>query len=84
MLDLGLRVDKIGKSSVTYEVGVFEHQEAEEGADVDGPSAVGGYTHVFVDNETRKSSEMSKQIKEGLQRLCTTIKHVDPKAKARL
>ncbi|KAI0923108.1 hypothetical protein AcV5_009925 [Taiwanofungus camphoratus] len=43
VLDLGLRVNKLGTSSVGYEVGVFE-----EGQDV--PSAVGGYTHVFTDS----------------------------------
>ena len=52
VLDLGLRVSKLGKSSVTYEVGVFEEGK-------DRPSAVGGYTHVFVENENRKSTQMA-------------------------
>ena len=39
-----MRVNKLGKTSVTYEVGVFE--EGKE--DV---RAVGGFTHVFVDRE---------------------------------
>ncbi|KAG6861715.1 hypothetical protein C0995_012719 [Termitomyces sp. Mi166 len=62
VLDLGLRVSKLGTSSVTYEVGVFG-----EGKDV--PAAVGGYTHVFVDSVTRKGAPISKDTKIGLQKL---------------
>ncbi|XP_006459529.1 hypothetical protein AGABI2DRAFT_191480 [Agaricus bisporus var. bisporus H97] len=59
VLDLGLRVNKLGKSSVEYEVGVFLQGK-------DEPAAVGGYTHVFVDSESRKSVAMAKETKEGL------------------
>ncbi|KAI9448231.1 thioesterase thiol ester dehydrase-isomerase [Lactarius indigo] len=54
VLDLGLRVNHLGKSSVTY-----EHE----------PAAVGGYTHVFVDAVSRKTSQIGEQTREGLQRL---------------
>lgn len=62
VLDLGLRVNHVGKSSVAYEVGVFREGGAE-------PAAVGGYTHVFVDAVSRKPSQMRDRTKEGLQRL---------------
>ncbi|KAG2352542.1 HotDog domain-containing protein [Suillus spraguei] len=62
VLDLGLRVVKLGSSSVTYEVAVFE-----EGKDV--PAAVGGYTHVFVDRGSRKSTAMTEPLREGLSSL---------------
>lgn len=62
VLDLGLRVSQLGKSSVTYEVGVFE-------AGKEQPSAVGGYTHVFVENESRKSTQISGKTREGLEKL---------------
>ena len=62
MLELGLRVTKLGKSSVTYEIGVFE-----EG--VESAAAVGGYTHVFVESGSRKTGKMSKEIREGLEKL---------------
>ena len=63
VLNLGLRVSKLGNSSVAYEVAVFE-----EGHDV--PSAVGGYTHVFVDSVTRKSVPMDQSVRSGLSGLC--------------
>lgn len=62
VLDLGLRVNHIGKSSVAYEVGVFREGSTE-------PAAVGGYTHVFVDNVSRKACQMRDRTREGLQRL---------------
>lgn len=62
ILDLGLRVNKLGTSSVTYEVGVFEEGK-------DSPAAVGGYTHVFVASRSRKSAPMAKETRDGLSRL---------------
>ncbi|TEB26949.1 thioesterase thiol ester dehydrase-isomerase [Coprinellus micaceus] len=62
VLDLGLRVNKLGSSSVTYEVGVFSRGE-------DQPAAVGGYTHVFVGSESRKSTPMATGTREGLSKL---------------
>jgi len=62
VLELGLRVSKLGKSSVTYEIGVFE-----EGAEP--VAAVGGYTHVFVESLSRKTGKMGKEIREGLEKL---------------
>jgi acyl-CoA thioester hydrolase len=62
VLDLGLRVNKLGQSSVSYEVGVFELER-------DSPAAVGGYTHVFVDSSSRKSTLIAGRVKDGLQNL---------------
>lgn len=47
MLDVGLRVVKIGNSSIVYEVGVF--QEGSEQV-----KAVGGFTQIWVDRATNK------------------------------
>ncbi len=64
VVDLGLRVSRLGKSSVTYEVGVFERG-------CEDVCAVGGYTHVFVDRNTSRPSAtgMSDAIKTGLARI---------------
>ncbi|KAJ6513345.1 thioesterase thiol ester dehydrase-isomerase [Mycena sanguinolenta] len=62
VVDLGLRVTKLGNSSVTYEVGVFAEGRNE-------PAAVGGYTHVFVERRERKSAPMVSEMREGLSRL---------------
>ena len=57
-----MRVLKLGRSSATYEVGVFE-----EG--VESAAAVGENTHVFVGSGSRKPGNMSKEIREGLEKL---------------
>ncbi|TRM68145.1 HotDog domain-containing protein [Schizophyllum amplum] len=62
VLQLGMQVKKLGRSSVEYEVGVFEEGK-------DEPAAVGGYTHVFVDNRTRKSAALSDEVRRGLDSL---------------
>ena len=63
---LGLRVSKLGNSSVTYEVAVFA-----DGKEIGSPAVVGGYTHVFVDHLTRRSKPegMGEKLRVGLQRL---------------
>lgn len=69
VLDLGLRVVKLGKSSVMYEVGVF--RKGEEGVKV-----VGGFTHVFVQKDDNKpaSSGMEAGIRKGLEELKSDLK----------
>ncbi len=64
IVDLGLRVNKLGKSSATYEVGVFEREK-------DEVRAVGGYTHVFVERETNRtaSTGMPEEIRRGLEKI---------------
>ena len=66
IVELGLRVEKLGKSSVTYEIGVFEKDQTEV-------KAVGEFVHVFVDRETRRPRPdgMDAKTKEGLQALAT-------------
>lgn len=67
LVDLGLRVNKLGTSSVTYEIAVFE-RGAED------VRAVGGFTHVFVDREKNRPGVdgMSGEIRKGLERLLVT------------
>ncbi|KAI1979620.1 hypothetical protein LOZ53_006309 [Ophidiomyces ophidiicola] len=64
VLDLSLRVTKLGKSSVTYEVGVF--RKGEEAVKV-----VGGFTHVFVNKLTMRpiSTRTHPAIRKGLEKL---------------
>jgi acyl-CoA thioester hydrolase len=64
VVDLGLRVNKLGKSSVTYEIGVFERGQNEV-------KAVGEFIHVFVDRNSRKPGKdgMAGALKAGLSRI---------------
>ncbi|KAF2666897.1 Thioesterase/thiol ester dehydrase-isomerase [Microthyrium microscopicum] len=61
IVDLALRVNKLGKSSVTYEIGVFERGTEE-------PKAVGEFIHVFVERESMKpgTTGMKEDLRTGL------------------
>ena len=59
LLRVGVRVASLGRSSVTYEVGVFF------GAAL---AAHGAFTHVFVDASGRPVSALEPRLREGLER----------------
>ncbi|KAF3923312.1 hypothetical protein ABW21_db0202899 [Orbilia brochopaga] len=61
-LDLALAVAKLGKSSVTYEIGVFETGKEEV-------CAVGSFVHVFVESAGRRPVKIEGEIRTGLERL---------------
>lgn len=56
----GVRVSKLGNSSVRYEVGIF--REDEESA-----SAQGHFVHVYVDRESRRPSAIPEPMRALLQ-----------------
>jgi len=59
----------LGKSSVLYEVGVFEQGREEV-------RAVGGSIHVFVEREGRRPAKegMEMKMRQGLERILTKEK----------
>jgi acyl-CoA thioester hydrolase len=61
-LDAGLRVGKLGRSSVRYEVGLFPR-----GAD--DVAAEGWFVHVFVDRATRRPAPIPDGLRAALERL---------------
>ncbi len=64
----GLRVTKIGRSSVRYEVGIFRAQTG--GSDV--LLALGYFVHVFVDRAERRPTPIPERIRAALERLLVT------------
>jgi acyl-CoA thioester hydrolase len=71
-LTLGLGIRKLGKSSVEYEIGVFQH-------DVLKAKAIGRFIHVFVDRKTDKTMPggIPPELRAGLARL--VIQEPSPK-----
>jgi acyl-CoA thioester hydrolase len=61
-IEIGLRVGKLGNSSVRYELAVF-------GQDETFAAAVGYFVHVFVDRETQRPVTMPVTIRAALERL---------------
>ena len=55
-VDAGLVVTKLGRSSVTYDIGIFARGEAEA-------SAEGSFVHVFVDRGARRATPIPDAIR---------------------
>ncbi|KAI7860195.1 HotDog domain-containing protein [Circinella umbellata] len=63
LLHAGLSITKMGRSSVTYRVGIFEGDNQEA-------SVVGGFTHVFVDPIYRRPVPgLPENMIVGMQKL---------------
>ena len=61
-IDAGLRVGKLGGSSVRYEIGLFREDSEER-------LATGWFVHVFVDRDSRRPAEIPEPIRASLERL---------------
>ena len=59
-IEAGLRVGKLGKSSVQYEIGIFRGDEL---------CAIGSFVHVFVDREARRPVPIPETMRAALGRL---------------
>lgn len=62
--ELGLRVNELGKSSVRYEIALFEKG-------VERVKSVGEFVHVFVDRDTGRpaTSGMNQDLRNGLSKI---------------
>lgn len=62
--ELGLRVNRLGHSSVRYEIGLFERG-------VEEVRAVGEFVHVFVDRATKRPAAkgIDHNLRAGLSKI---------------
>lgn len=63
-VEAGLRIGRLGNSSVRYEIGLFR-------AGIEAPAATGHFVHVFVDRITRRPVPLDARARETLSRLMT-------------
>ena len=61
-IEAGLRVNRLGNSSVEYGIGIFQQ-------DSSVVSAMGTFTHVFVDRLTRQPAPITPVLREALEDL---------------
>jgi acyl-CoA thioester hydrolase len=62
LIHVGVRVAKLGNSSVRYELALFRNDEAL-------PSAAGHFVHVYVDRRSNTSVPIPAQVREVLASL---------------
>jgi acyl-CoA thioester hydrolase len=60
VIEAGLRVNRLGNSSVEYGIGIFQQ-------DSSVASAMGTFTHVFVDRSTDKPVAIPASIRSALE-----------------
>jgi acyl-CoA thioester hydrolase len=61
-VDAGLRVAKLGSSSVRYEIGLFRNDE-------DAAAAQGHFIHVYVDRVSRRPAALPQAMRAALARI---------------
>jgi acyl-CoA thioester hydrolase len=61
-IDVGIAIERLGNSSITYRIGVFGAGEAE-------PSAQGHFTHVYVGRENRRPATVPDAWRAKLETL---------------
>jgi len=62
VIEAGLRIAKLGNSSVTYDIGLFRKDEADA-------AAIGHFTHVYVDRENRRPVRIPDPVREVMASL---------------
>ncbi len=67
-IDIGIRVDQLGSSSVQYSVAIFKVKEP-------AASAFGHFVHVFVDRLSVKPEPIPGLIRDALAKLADDQKH---------
>lgn len=61
-INAGIKVVKLGNSSVRYEIGLFRQGDEE-------PAAFGHFIHVWIDRESRRPKSVPDDIRAALQPL---------------
>ncbi|MCQ4263408.1 thioesterase [Stutzerimonas stutzeri] len=61
-LDVGMRVRKLGNSSVQYELAIFKQGE-------DEACAAGRFVHVFVDRASNRPTPIPDELRQALEAL---------------
>ena len=59
-VEAGVRVARLGNSSVSYEIGLFKQGE-------DQPAAQGHFVHVYVDRDTRRPVSLPDGMRAALE-----------------
>ena len=65
VVDAGLRVARLGRSSVAYEIGLFSR-------DGGMAAATGRFVHVWVDRTTRRPIDVPAPVRAALLPLCAS------------
>jgi acyl-CoA thioester hydrolase len=66
-LEVGIAVERLGASSVTWSLGILRAPAADAASDE--PIAVGRFVHVFVDSGSRRPTPVPDGMRAAIERL---------------
>ncbi|WP_425405733.1 acyl-CoA thioesterase [Hwanghaeella sp.] len=61
-VEAGIRVSKLGRSSITYQIGIFRQGE-------DKPAALGHFVHVYVERATMTPTPIPAHVRAAVEPL---------------
>ena len=64
IVEVGIRVTRLGNSSVTYQVALFKRSD-------ESLAAIGHFVHVYVDRKTRKPRTIPDAFRKELNKILT-------------
>jgi len=59
VVEAGIRIARLGNSSVQYDIGLFRGDDPE-------PAAIGHFVHVYVDRESRRPVRIPDHVREAM------------------
>lgn len=62
----GIRADRVGRSAVTYGIGLFRNDDARAAAE-------GQFTHVYVDRDSRRPKPLSESLRRAAEAISTEL-----------
>ncbi len=62
VIDAGMCVTKLGRSSIVYDIGLFRQGE-------DDPAAFGHFVHVYVDRDSRQTVPVPERVRAAVRPL---------------
>lgn len=62
VIDAGMRVKRLGRSSIVYEIGLFKQGDEEA-------AAFGHFVHVYVDRESRQTVPVPERVRRAVASL---------------
>jgi acyl-CoA thioester hydrolase len=76
-LIVGLRITRLGTSSVTYQLGLFVDPGVAEVGD-GAPKALGHWVHVEIDADTRRPTPIPEHLRRLLETAVVDVQALDP------
>jgi len=71
-LVVGLAVARLGRSSITYRLGLFREEDVRTDPASTPTAALGHWVHVYIDRDTRKAVPIPEALRTALEGLAGT------------